>query len=85
MEDCGIELTERELVGWYMDQVKNPKSFGRMPDVKEDLVLLVLRRLIEKEGVLVVRRGSRTPEDLSDRVLAKHPAFAATVPAAPPE
>merc|ERR1712039_911299 len=63
-EEEGHMTTEEELIGWYMDQKE------------QDLLQLVINRMVDKDRVLLVARHSDDANHPERRLLAKHPNWA---------
>jgi len=74
-EDTGDEVTEEDLVAWYMEQVEEQIETEAMLMEQQHLVQLIINRLIDKDRVIIVYRPSEDAMKPEQRVLVKHPNF----------
>eukprot|EP00932_Pfiesteria_piscicida_P019401 SRR837773.6227.p1 GENE.SRR837773.6227~~SRR837773.6227.p1 ORF type:complete len:818 (+),score=342.94 SRR837773.6227:220-2454(+) len=74
-EEANEEVTEEDLIGWYMEQVEDDITTDAQLQETQYLVQLIITRLIEKDRVVMVARASDDPLRPERRVLLKHPNF----------
>eukprot|EP00747_Dinoflagellata_sp_TGD_P141345 gnl/TRDRNA2_/TRDRNA2_176112_c0_seq2.p1 gnl/TRDRNA2_/TRDRNA2_176112_c0~~gnl/TRDRNA2_/TRDRNA2_176112_c0_seq2.p1 ORF type:complete len:804 (-),score=206.95 gnl/TRDRNA2_/TRDRNA2_176112_c0_seq2:265-2652(-) len=74
-EEAGQEVTEEDLIGWYMEQVEEDIQTEAQLFEQQHLVQRIVSRLIDKDRVIIVYRASDDPMRPEARVLVKHPNF----------
>jgi len=75
-EENGVEITEEDLIGWYMEQREGEIETEAQLFEQQNLVQNVINRLIDKDRVLIVMKPSADPINHPEhRILAKHPNF----------
>jgi DNA replication licensing factor MCM6 len=78
LENCdrqNLEVTEADLVAWYMEQVQDDIQDEAQGLEQMNLVQLIINRMIDRDRVIIVYRHSDDPLRPEFRVLAKHPNF----------
>lgn len=71
----GRMITEENLIGWYMEQREEVLQSEAQLFQEQNLVQLIINRMIEKDRVLLVYKKSEDPDHPEQRILAKHPNF----------
>jgi len=74
-EQEGEEVTEEDLVAWYMEQVEEEIQTEAQLFEQTNLVQLIITRLIDRDRVIIVYRQSPDETKPELRVLVKHPNF----------
>lgn len=74
-QDAGIEVKEEDLTNWYLEQVEEEIQTEAQLFEQQNLVQLVINRLIQKDRVILVYRESEDVMKPELRVLVKHPNF----------
>jgi len=73
--DDGKEVTEEDLTGWYIEQIEEEIQTEQQLIEQMSLIGLIIKRLIDKDRVLIVYRPSDQPTKPELRVLVKHPNY----------
>jgi len=68
-------VTEGDLIYFYLEQIESSLTKESMVIEQQHLIQLVIRRLIDKDRVIIIYKESDDPNRPEDRVLAKHPNF----------
>lgn len=71
----GDDVTEEELIAWYMEQVEEEIESEAQLLEQQHKVQLIINRMIEKDRVIVVYRLSDDALRPEGRVLVKHPNY----------
>jgi DNA replication licensing factor MCM6 len=71
----GRMITEENLIGWYMEQREEVLQTEAQLFQEQNLVQLIINRMIEKDRVLLVYKKSEDNDHPEQRILAKHPNF----------
>lgn len=74
-EEAGAEVKEEDLIAWYMEQVEEQIQTEAQLFEQQSLVSKIVRRLVDKDRVILVLRASDDPMRPEGRVLVKHPNF----------
>jgi DNA replication licensing factor MCM6 len=74
-EQDGEEVTEEDLIAWYMEQVEEEIQTEAQLFEQTNLVGLIISRLIDKDRVIIVYRQTPDASRPELRVLVKHPNF----------
>jgi len=74
-ENDGKEVKEEDLTNWYMEQVEEEIQTEAQLFEQQHKVQLIIKRMVEKDRVMVVFRDSEDPMRPELRVLVKHPNF----------
>lgn len=69
------QVTEEDLIAWYMEQVEEELKTEAQMLEHQYLVQLIINRLITRDRVIVVYKESDDKEKPELRVLVKHPNF----------
>merc|ERR1711941_91490 len=72
-EKSGAEVTEEELIQWYMEQIEEDLKTEAEMYEQHYKVTNIIKRMIEKDRVILVYRQSEDPEHPEYRTLTKHP------------
>jgi hypothetical protein len=79
-EAAGLEMTEEDLVAWYVEQEIN--AIGRAEDMRvdeithiEELGTLLIKRLIDRDKVFLETMASDNPDHPQLRKIQKHPDY----------
>lgn len=71
----GVEVKEEELINWYMEKVEDEIQTEAELYEQQHKVSSIIKRLIEKDRVIIVDRQSEDPMRPELRTLLKHPNF----------
>lgn len=74
-EEMGEEVKEGDLIAWYMEQVEGDLQTEAQFLDESHKVRLIIKRLVDKDRVIIVWRLSDDPSRPEDRVLLKHPNY----------
>eukprot|EP00927_Polykrikos_kofoidii_P071582 TRINITY_DN6783_c0_g1_i1.p1 TRINITY_DN6783_c0_g1~~TRINITY_DN6783_c0_g1_i1.p1 ORF type:complete len:841 (+),score=146.80 TRINITY_DN6783_c0_g1_i1:59-2581(+) len=74
-EETGEEVTEEDLIAWYMEQVEEEIESEAQLLEQQHKVQLIINRMIDKDRVIVPLRQSEDPLHPEGRVLVKHPNY----------
>eukprot|EP00931_Biecheleriopsis_adriatica_P028891 TRINITY_DN1721_c0_g3_i2.p1 TRINITY_DN1721_c0_g3~~TRINITY_DN1721_c0_g3_i2.p1 ORF type:complete len:845 (+),score=245.30 TRINITY_DN1721_c0_g3_i2:63-2537(+) len=72
-EAAGEEVKESDLISWYMEQVEEDIQTEEQLFQQQHLVQLIVKRMVDKDRVVIVARESEDPLQPEGRVLVKHP------------
>jgi len=75
MQDQGKEVTEEDLTNWYMETVEEEIDTENQLYEQQHKVQKIIRRMIDKDHVILVSRPSEDPMKPEGRVLVKHPNY----------
>jgi len=73
--DEGRLVSEESLIGWYMEQREEVLQTEAQLFQEQNLVQLIINRMIDKDRVLVVYKQSEDHDHPEQRILVKHPNF----------
>jgi DNA replication licensing factor MCM6 len=71
----GRLVSEENLIGWYMEQREEVLQTEAQLFQEQNLVQLIINRMIDKDRVLVVYKQSEDHDHPEQRILVKHPNF----------
>jgi len=71
----GRLVSEESLIGWYMEQREEVLQTEAQLFQEQNLVQLIINRMIDKDRVLVVYKQSEDHDHPEQRILVKHPNF----------
>merc|ERR1712176_469328 len=75
MQDQGKEVTEEDLTNWYMETVEEEIDTENQLYEQQHKVQKIIRRMIDKDHVILVSRASENPMKPEERILVKHPNY----------
>jgi len=69
------EVKEEDLINWYIEQVEHQIETEAQLVEKQQMVTLIIQRMIEKDRVILEYKAAEDPHKPEGRVLVKHPNF----------
>lgn len=78
LADCQsreVPVKESDLIAWYMEQIEDTLSTEAEMMEQQNKVHLIIKRMIEKDSVILVYSQSPDPMRPEQRVLIKHPNY----------